>query len=160
MRWFDADLGAFESLERWIAEHPADFFAGGVEAELDPDVANLLLAASQPDVAQAISQFSARALQASSEGPAAALPRGLRSGRPPPEISEEKKKIPQGRDSGEILGCGCGVARPTLIGQMIGPDQTDYVLAYLPSSVSPSRLVILAPSLNTSRLSTTLAPSE
>ncbi|KJK17313.1 hypothetical protein UB46_35310 [Burkholderiaceae bacterium 16] len=28
LRWFDADRGAFESLERLIAEHPADFFAG------------------------------------------------------------------------------------------------------------------------------------
>ena len=28
LRWFDTDRGAFDSLERLIAEHPADFFAG------------------------------------------------------------------------------------------------------------------------------------
>jgi len=28
LRWFDADLGAFEDLEQRIADHPADFFAG------------------------------------------------------------------------------------------------------------------------------------
>lgn len=28
LRWFDADRGAFDSLEHLIAEHPADFFAG------------------------------------------------------------------------------------------------------------------------------------
>jgi len=28
LHWFDADRGAFEDLERRIAEHPADFFAG------------------------------------------------------------------------------------------------------------------------------------
>ena len=33
LRWFDADLGAFESLERLIAEHPADYFAS---SDFDP----------------------------------------------------------------------------------------------------------------------------
>jgi hypothetical protein len=28
LHWFDADLGAFDDLERRVAEHPADFFAG------------------------------------------------------------------------------------------------------------------------------------
>ncbi len=28
LRWFDADRGAFESLEQWNAEHPGDFLAG------------------------------------------------------------------------------------------------------------------------------------
>ncbi len=33
LHWFDADRGAFEDLERRIAEHPADFFASG---DFDP----------------------------------------------------------------------------------------------------------------------------
>ncbi len=33
LHWFDADRGAFEDLERRIAEHPADFFAG---TDFDP----------------------------------------------------------------------------------------------------------------------------